>query len=183
MRITAALLTTLLLAGCSSIPIGGASPAPQRGFDPGADLSGLIVVLDLPQSLEPLAGNALTFDLVAASGGKHVKAVLVPTDPGDLAESLPPPAADRSYYMLGLSEPDRQSLRDAQAWSKTAPDARLSVNLVPAVCRTDVIDPARTTISALVALPGTPGVAPLLGNAPVAAAVGQNIPACAGHSG
>lgn len=181
-----ALALALALAACSSIPIGTASKL--RGLDYlNDDVANLLVAFDLPQSLEPLpSGSTLSFDAKSPSGERHIKATLVPADADDLAGTLPPPADNRNYYLFGFSEADKQAIRDAQAWAKTLPPGagNLSISLNPGLCRTEDLDPARTTVSALIALPGATGLAPFLSNIPLNTATGgKDVPACAGHSG
>lgn len=185
-----AVALVLALAACSSIPIGTGSKL--RGLDYlNDDIASLLLAFDLPPALEPAPeGSTLSFDIVTpASGEKHVKATLVAADAEDLAGTLPPPSGDRNYYLFGFSDADKAAIREAQAWARTLPQGSnaLSVSLSPRLCRTEPIDPARTTVSALVALPGTTGLSPLLSNMPLstilAAAPIKDIPACKGHSG
>lgn len=191
MRKTFATLAMLLaLAACSSIPLGTANRL--RSLDAlNDDLASLLIAFDVPLSLEPIPdGSTFSFDITTpASGARHVKAVLIETDADDLAGTLPPPADARNYFLFGFSEADKVAIRDAQAWAKTLPPGAnaLSISLAPGFCRTAEIDPASLTVSVLVALPGTIGLAPLIGSQPLktllAAAPGKDVPPCAGHSG
>jgi len=185
-----ALLLVLGLVACSSIPIGTA--AKLRGLDYlNDDIASLLLAFDLPLSLEPVPGKSiLSFDVTSpASGERHIRAALVTADADDLAGTLPPPADNRNYYLFGFSDADKAAIREAQAWAKTLPQGNnaLSISLSPSLCRTEPVDPAKTTVSALVALPGTTGLAPLIGNTPLSAVLAQSpikdIPPCAGHSG
>jgi hypothetical protein len=189
-RIIAAAAILAALTACSSIPIGTASKL--RGLDYlNDDVASLLLAFDLPPSLEPAQGaSTISFDITTpASGERHIKATLVPADAEDLAGTLPPPTGERNYYLFGFSDPDKQAIREAQAWAKTLPTGNnaLSISLSPKLCRTEPIDPTKTTVSALVALPGTPGLAPLLSNQPLstvlASAPIKDVPPCAGHSG
>lgn len=180
----------LALAACSSIPIG--MGARQNGLDGLTDdVAGALLALDLPQVLEPVAGGTvLSLDITSAGGGKrHIKAVLGTADPGDLAGLLPPPADGRSYYLFGLAAADQQAIREAQAFARGLPPggAQLTLGLSPSLCRTDAIDMQKTMVSALVALPGSGRVAPLLGPVSLATLLAtapiKDVPACAGHSG
>jgi hypothetical protein len=186
----AAILAALALAACSSIPIGTASKL--RGLDYlHDDVASLLLAFDLPQSLEPVPGaSTLSFDITTpTSGERHIKATLVEADPGDLAGTLPPPADNRNYYLFGFSDADKQAIRDAQAWAKTLPQGNnaLSISLSPKLCRTEDLDPNKTTVSALIALPGATGLAPLLSNMPLSTALQsapiKDVPTCEGHSG
>lgn len=189
-RIVVAALAVAALAGCSSIPIGTASKL--RGLDYlNDDVASLLLAFDLPPALEPAReGSTLSFDITTPSSGeRRIKATLVAADAAELAGTLPPPSGERNYYLFGFSDPDKQAIREAQAWARTLPPGNnaLSISLSPKLCRTEVIDPAKTTVSALIALPGAPGLAPLLSNQPLstvlASAPIKDVPPCAGHSG
>jgi hypothetical protein len=189
-RIAIAAIAFTALVACSSIPIGTASKL--RGLDYlKDDVASLLLALDLPPSLEPATeASTLSFDITTpTSGERHIKATLVAADAADLAGTLPAPTGDRNYYLFGFSDTDKQAIREAQAWAKTLPPGNnaLSISLAPKLCRTEVINPATTTVSALIALPGATGLAPLLSNQPLstilAGAPIKDIPPCAGHSG
>lgn len=178
------------VAACSSIPIGTASKL--RGLDYlSDDVANLLLAFDLPPSLEPVQGaSTISFDITTPSSGeRRIKATLIAADADDLAGTLPPPSGERNYYLFGFSDPDKQAIREAQAWAKTLPAGNnaLSISLSPRLCRTEPIDPAKTTISALIALPGAPGLAPLLSNQPLTSVLAnapiKDVPPCAGHSG
>jgi hypothetical protein len=180
----------MAVAACSSIPIGTASKS--GGLDAlNEDVAAALLALDLPQVLEPVAGGStLSLDITSASGGeRHVRAVLGTADPGELAGLLPPPADGRSYYLFGLTPADQQAVREAQAWAKSLPpgNAQVTLGLSPSLCRTDAIDTQKTMVAALVALPGSGRVTPLLGPVPLASVLAaapiKDVPACAGHSG
>lgn len=186
----AVILAATALAACSSIPIGTASKL--RGLDYlNDDVASLLLAFDLPPALEPVPdGSTLSFDITTpASGERHIKATLVAADAAELAGTLPPPSGERNYYLFGFSDPDKQAIREAQAWTKTLPQGNnaLSVSLSPKFCRTEAIDPAKTTVSALIALPGATALAPLLSNQPLSTVLTgapiKDIPPCAGHSG
>lgn len=188
----AIILAATALAACSSIPISIGTASKLRGLDYlNDDVASLLLALDLPPALEPAReASTLSFDLTTpASGERHIKATLVAADADDLASTLPPPAGERDYYLFGFSAADQQAIREAQAWAKTLPpgSTMLSISLAPKLCRTEAVDPAKTTISALVALPGATGLAPLLSNQPLsrilATAPVKDIPPCSGHSG
>lgn len=189
-RFVSAAIAATALAACSSIPIGTASKL--RGLDYlNDDVASLLLAFDLPPALEPVQNaSTLNFDITTPSSGeRHIKATLVAADAADLAGTLPPPTGDRNYYLFGFSDPDKQAIREAQAWAKTLPAGNnaLSISLAPKLCRTEAIDPAKTTVSALVALPGATGLAPLLSNQPLSTILAnapiKDIPPCAGHSG
>ena len=185
-----AALAVLALAACTSIPIGTAGKL--RGLDYlNDDVASLLLAFDLPPALEPSPeASTLSFDITTPSSGeRHIKATLVAADAADLAGTLPPPTGERNYYLFGFSAPDKAAIRGAQAWAKTLPPGNnaLSISLSPKLCRTETIDPTKTTVSALVALPGATGLAPLLSNQPLstilASAPIKDVPPCAGHSG
>lgn len=184
------LVLILLLAACSSIPIGTGDKLRNLDYL-SDDIASLLLAFDLPPSLEPTpTGSTLSFDIrTPASGEKHITATLIPADAGELASTLPPPMDERNYYLFGFSEADKAAIRAAQSWARTLPPGAnaLSISLSPSLCRTEPIDPAKTTLSALIALPGESGLSPLLSNVPLFAVLSQapikDVPACAGHSG
>ena len=181
-----ALLAVLTLAACSSIPIG--TVASLRALDYlNDDLASLLVAFDVPLSLEPIPNaSALNLDITTPSNGeRHIKAMLSETDPGDLAGTLPPPADGRNYYLFGFSVADKAAIREAQAWAKTIPPgaSTIALSLSPGFCRTAPIDAGNTTVSVLIALPGTPSLAPLISSQSLktllATAPIKDIPSCA----
>lgn len=186
----AASIALLTLAACSSLPIGTASSL--RGLDYlGDDIASLLLAFDVPLTLEPIPdGSVLNFDVTTpASGERHIRAVLTETDASDLAGTLPPPADQRNYYLFGFSEADKAAIRETQAWARTLPPGSnaMTISLSPGFCRTAEIDPTKVSVSVLVALPGTTGLAPLISSQSVkdllAAAPIKDLPACRGHSG
>lgn len=184
-----ALALALTLAACSSIPIGTASKL--RGLDYlNDDVANLLIAFDLPPSLEPMpGGSTLSVDTSSpTTGERHITATLVAADAADLAGTLPPPSGERNYYLFGFSDADKAAIREAQASLRPAGhDTLISISLNPRLCRTEPIDPARVTVSALIALPGAPGLSPLLSNMPLSTVLAtsptKDVPACAGHSG
>lgn len=194
-RIAVILAAVAALTACSSIPIGTASKL--RGLDYlNDDVASLLLAFDLPPSLEPVQGaSTISFDITTpASGERRIKATLVAVDAGDLAGTLPPPAGERNYYLFGFSDPDKQAIREAQAWVRglwpsgdTDNDILIQTSLNPRFCRTGPVDPARTSVSALIALPGATRLAPLLSNMPLSSVLAtspmKDLPPCAGHSG
>ncbi|MHB1104130.1 MAG: hypothetical protein ACYC0C_15425 [Devosia sp.] len=136
-------------------------------------------------------GSVLSFDVTTpANGERHLKAVLAEAEADEIAGSLPPPAAGRTYYLFGFSEADQAALREAQAWARTLPQTggnTLAVNLAPGFCRAEAVDPAQVRVSVLVALPGASSLAPLINGESLANLLVQagnpELPVCAGHSG
>lgn len=189
-RIAAAGLVLAALAACSSLPLGSATKLRSLDYL-NDDVASLLLAFDLPPSLEPVQGaSTISFDITTPSSGeRRIGATLVAADAGDLAGTLPPPSGERNYYLFGFSEPDKQAIREAQAWAKTLPAGNnsLSISLSPKLCRTEPLDPAKTTVSALIALPGATGLAPLLTNQPLstilASAPIKDVPPCTGYSG
>lgn len=189
-RIIASLLL-FALAGCTSLSLDTA--AKLRALDYlNDDIASVVLAFDLPLSVEPaIEGSVLSFDVATpANGERHLKAALVRAEAGEIAGSLPPPAAERTYYLFGFSEADKTALREAQAWARTLPQGggnTLAVNLVPRFCRVAAVDPAQVRVSVLVALPGATSLAPLISSERLATLLAQSgnpdLPACAGHSG
>lgn len=185
-----AAVLALLVAGCNGLSLDTA--ARLRGLDYlNDDIASLLIAFDLPDALEPQPkGSTLTIDITTpASGKRHVRAVLIETDPGELAGTLPPPAEGRTYYLFGFSEADKAAIREVQAFARGMPAGAnsLGVSFSPQVCRTERIDPEAVRVSVQVALPGAAGLAPLIANQSLAslsgAAPDAEIAACAGHSG
>lgn len=177
-----AMLAVLLVAGCSSLPMGGGASTATRVDALASDVAGALYVLDLPQTLEPVPeSSSIAVSLRSASGEeRQIAATLRRADPGELAGLLPPPADSHNYYLLGLDAADQETLRAAQAETRSQAGGA-SITIRPALCRTGTIDPNRTTFSAMMVTPG--GVAHLVRNAPVAVHSGGEVPPCAGHSG
>lgn len=194
-RIAVILAAVAALTACSSIPIGTASKL--RGLDYlNDDVANLLLAFDLPPSLEPVQGaSTISFDITTpASGERRIKATLVAADAGDLAGTLPPPSGERNYYLFGFSDADKTLIREAQAWVRglwpsgdTHNDILIQTSLNPRFCSIGPVDPARTSVSALIALPGATRLAPLLSNMPLSSVLAtspmKDLPPCAGHSG
>ena len=103
----------------------------------------------------------------ASAGEKHLKAVLTRADADEIAGTLPPPRANRVYFLFGFSEADQKALRDMQAWARALPPGSggaVKVALTPGFCTIAPIDPANVNISVLIALPGDTSLAPLIDN-------------------
>ena len=172
----------LLLSACSTLMPGGTATAPKgRALDPvNDDLASLVVVYDLPATLQPLpATSALALDFTSPSGERHVVARLALTDPGTAAETLPPPGKGRAYYFLGVAEPDKAALREAQGWAKSLGTAAAfsgsaRVQVAPQLCSTATIAPEQTTYAVLAAAPGSSPLAPLMPAEPVSALLARN---------
>lgn len=176
----AAVFGAMALCGCSSLPMATDNRVRSVDFL-NDDVASLLVAFDLPDELEPVASGSA---LVIAVGGRTVRAMLAETDPGDLAGSLPPPGEDRTYYLFGFSDPDKATIRAAQADGRRQPGT-YSVTFSPGLCRAEKLDAAVVRVSVLAALPGAGELKPLIANQPLSAviAAGKDIPACAGHSG
>lgn len=196
-RTSAALLLagaiTVLLAGCMSL--GLTAPSTQRSLDYLNDeLGGLVLAFDVPELLEPVQGaSELTLTIrVPGQGERTVTAVLVPADASEVAGTLPAPGEARSYYLFGFAPADAARLKDTQAWARAiaqtgvAPETPV-VAIVPRFCTLAPVDLARTSVSVLLAMPGRPGLEPLLANQSLGALLansgGGTLPPCAGHSG
>lgn len=157
-RLVAAAALAAVLAGCSSLV-----PETQKkleAVDPvRQDISGLILIFDLPAEVQPVAETTqMSVDFaVPGQPGRRVDAVLALADPGDLADSLPPPAAGRTYYFMGFSDVDRQKLAEAQVWARSAGNASAAggLSVAPRFCGTGPVDIARAKFSVKVSLPGT----------------------------
>jgi hypothetical protein len=191
----AAIVATLALAACSSLSLPTA--AKLRALDYlNDDVASLVLAFDVPETLEPIPdASTVRFDIVSPGNGeKHITAVLVRSDAGEIAGTLPPPADGRTYYLFGFSPKDQQAIRDVQAWARALPKtgsggSTLSIGIGPRFCRTEAVDASTVRLSVLVALPGATALEPLIGNETLASvmAVGgggsAELPACEGHSG
>ena len=189
-----ALVGLTALAGCTTLGVGNATPPgpAARALDYlNDDLGNLVFALDLPTTILPQpAGSSLTLDATtAANGTRHIQASLTLAD-GDAADgALPPPAAGRTYYFLGVSDKDKKSLREVQKWAKTLPSGVAPVfvlDLAPRLCANAPIDPTATNVAVLVALPNGSPLTPLIATEPLATLLAETgattLPVCAGHS-
>jgi hypothetical protein len=183
------------LAACSSLSLPTA--AKLRALDYlNDDVASLLLAFDVPEALEPIPdASTISFDIVsAASGQKHVKAVLVRSEAGEIAGSLPPPADGRTYYLFGFAPADQKAIRDAQAWGRALPQTgtsgnSLAVAISPRFCRTEPVNAKNVRLSVLIALPGATALEPLIANETLANVIlaggggDTELPACEGHSG
>ncbi|HUV31952.1 MAG TPA: hypothetical protein VMW31_00145, partial [Devosiaceae bacterium] len=167
----AAAAAVAALAGCASLDLPAANAL--RSLDLlNDDIAELVLALDLPSSLVPVADETvLSFVATTpAAGERRVEAVLVTADSDAITGSLPPPGRDRAYYVFGISQADQQALREAQRWGRelepgfVAAGGTISVSVRPALCSRADFGPALTTVSALVALPGGDRLQPLISN-------------------
>lgn len=188
--VLAALGAVTLLAGCSSLSMPTAAKLGALDYL-NDDIASLVLAFDVPETLEPMPdASAFSFAVsISGKGERKVEATLQPGDAGEVAGTLPPPGNERTYYLFGFSEADKARLREAQAWAKGIAQTGVAPNtpviaITPRFCRTDMIDPASTRVSVLIALPGSPALEPLVRNESLAALPGGGaLPACAGHSG
>jgi len=158
-------LLALLLAGCSSLV-----PETQKkleAVDPvRQDISDLVLTLDLPAGVQPVPETtqlSVNFT-VAGQPARQVDAKLVLADPGDLAETLRPPATGRTYYFMAFSPADQKKLRDTQAWARSAGNASAAggLSMAPRFCGTAPVDASKARFSVNVTLPGTAQASPLI---------------------
>lgn len=182
-----------LVTACSSLSMPTA--AKLRALDYlNDDIGSLVVAFDVPETLEPVPGaSGFSFDVsIPGKGERHVVATLEPGDASEVAGTLPPPGAERTYYLFGFAEADKAKLRAAQAWARSVAETGVAPNtpviaIAPRFCRSDAIDLAATRVSVLIALPGSPALAPLVSNESLATLLastgGGVLPQCAGHSG
>lgn len=163
MRLLFAVVVLALLGACSSLNVPTAARVQAIDYV-NDDVASLLIAFDVPLTIEPVPdGSAMHFTL----GGTRLTAVLVRADLDDVAGSLPPPAAERTYYLFGFSAADQAKIRTLQQDAKViggGPGA-ITVALSPQFCRSEAIDPARTRVSVLLALPGSRRFEPLLDNA------------------
>jgi hypothetical protein len=185
----AAAIAVAALAGCASLNLPTASALRSLDFL-NDDVAELVLALDLPSSLVPVPGQTvLTFlARTPADGERRVEAVLVTADTDAIADSLPPPARDRAYYVLGFSQADQKALREAQQWGRdldpgfAAVGGTISVTVRPSLCARTDMNPSLTMVSVLIALPGGDRLQPLISNAALsdvlAGAGAPPVPSC-----
>jgi hypothetical protein len=171
-----------LLAACSSLNLDTANRL--RTLDYANDnLADLVLAFDLPRGVEPVKDRStLIFDVTTpANGERHLRAVLVLADADETVGNLPPPAANRTYFLYGFSDKDKAALREAQAWARTLPagGGTIKIAMAPRFCSVAPIDPQSTNVSVLIALPGVTGLAPLISNQKLSDAMaGASLPPC-----
>lgn len=152
LRFALTLLSLVALSACSSLPLDSAPP--QRALDPLADLGPLVLAFDLPRGVEPVERSSVVrFDAGPASAGRHLELSLARVDAGDAVGVLPPPGAQRVYYLFGFAEAAKALLRDAQAWARSH-GITPTVTLVPQFCRVSPLDPATVSVAVMGVLPG-----------------------------
>jgi len=183
----AAVAVVAPLAGCDSLGLGASAPAtpPSRALDYRQDeLAAVVFALDLPADLHPVQrASTARFDITAAGKGeRHLKATLVLADGDSIDGELPPPAAGRTYYLLGFADRDKQAIAAAQKWLAALPPGSAPViafDVTPKFCETAAIDPSVTRFSLLPALPGAGPLLPLVNAQPVTAVIGGGqVPPC-----
>ena len=180
----------LALAACSSLSIPGRQALRNLDYV-NDDVANLVIAFDLPETIEPMTeGPALRFAVRSASGEtRDLRAVLVRSDAGEVAGTLSPPVDGRVYYLFGFDEADKTTVRATQAWAKSQPQGQggaLGITFEPRFCATETLDPTKVRFSVLVALPGSPPLAPLVRDQQLSAALeatGTALPICEGHSG
>jgi hypothetical protein len=182
-----AVCLALLLAACSTLNLDTANRLRSLDYMRD-DIASLLIAFDLPRGIGPVPGaSTLSFDVViAGQGERHIDATLTQADADEVAGSLPVPAKGRAYYLFGFTDKDKAAIHDAQAWARSLPGGlsgnSLSIKLAPRLCTSGDVDVAAATVSVLVALPGQPGLAPLIDHQRlpdlVAQAGGAGLPPC-----
>jgi hypothetical protein len=145
----------VVLAACSTV---GPGPGPANGtLDPlHDDLSSLLIAFDLPRGLGPAKGSLFTFDVANGGPAEHLRLVPLQADVDGLPSNLPPPGADRNYYLFAFSETDKLAIRNAQltAQARGASAQNVTVGMVPKLCTAGPIDPNLVTVSVYAVLAG-----------------------------
>lgn len=187
-HLIAALAVTALLAGCTASSVNPTTAAKVSAIDyANDDVGGMLIAFDVPLTLEPVPnGSTMIFNL----GDRTLTAVLARADLDEVTGTLPPPDADRTYYLFGFSEADKAKIKNLQHDARVLPTGAtsLTVALSPLFCRTGEIDPTKTKFSVLLALPGSSGkMESLIKNSTLEAALAtapvKELPLCAGYSG
>ena len=177
-------LGALLLGGCSSL--GGLSPSSGGAGGPAlltTDLGTALFALDVPVSVEPVPPGLRL--VVTVPQDRGLEAVLVRADAEPVMAALPPPAEGRTYFVYALSEADRAAVAALQARLAAMPAPAATLSIVPLLCVTPGVDPAKERISVLPVIGGA-ALHPIVDAeslASIAARAGAPLPACAGHSG
>ncbi len=163
------LSAVLLLSACTTLM--PQTVAQMRALDTlNDDIASLVVAFDLPLGIEALPdSSALRFDVVSPQGERHVRASLVRGDVGEVAGRLPPPAEERTYFLFGFSESDKEALREAQRFARSlgggaAVTSSFPVSVSPEFCARGEVDFESARFSVLIALPVGVGLQPLLLN-------------------
>jgi hypothetical protein len=183
------------LTGCMSINLGASSQV--RALDYlNDDIASLVLAFDVPQKLETLPERSvLRIDaVIPGQGERHIVAALQRADADAIADALPPPGAERSYYIFALSELDQAAIREAQDWARqalagTGGDAAgsLGVTVSPVFCAAEPFSPQYENFSVLIALPGADALEPLISRQRLddfmSASGIANMPECESRSG
>lgn len=174
-----AFATAGMLSACASLTAGVTQPQTHAGTSyANADLTGAVLAFDVPVVLQPADDpSRFGYDVVTGTGERHVEAELTFAEV-DVAESLPVPGNNRTYYLYGVADKDKAALREAQGFAgATTP----TLSVVPRFCAVGPIDPQKATISVLILAPGNPTPSTLVSNQPLAAllaASGTTLTAC-----
>lgn len=174
MRLLTIVLSLLALAACSTLNIDTAQ-RPHALDAVNDDVASLLIALDLPYGLAPLEGaSTMSFLARSPNGERHVKATLVRADVEDLAGALPPPSPSRVYFLFSFSDADKAALHDMQGWARTQPRGSVTsiVGFAPRFCKMAPVDPASTSLSVLITLPGDNSLAPLIDRQKLSEALG-----------
>jgi len=161
----AAVTLGALLPACSSLV-----PATQKtleAVDPvRQDIAELVLILDLPAAVQPVPDTTRMRVVYRLPGqpDRQVDASLALADPGEIADTLAPPASGRAYYFLGFGAEDKARLRAAQAWARSGGNAAATggLSVAPRFCGTEPVDINKARFSVNVTLPGTIKAAPLI---------------------
>ncbi|RYE08951.1 MAG: hypothetical protein EOP22_11525 [Hyphomicrobiales bacterium] len=151
----------LFLAACSTI---GMPTGPTGKLDlVRDDIASMLVAFDLPRGLAPAKGSLFTYDVANGGPAEHLRLTPLQADIYDFPRELPPPAADRQYYLFAFTEIDKQAIRNAQlsAQQRGATATNVTVGMVPKLCTAGTVDPNYTTVSVYAVLPGR-GAIPFL---------------------
>jgi hypothetical protein len=155
LRLLSAILAIAVLAACASITLPtGPSGKVDLLRD---DLGSMLIAFDLPRGIGPApTGSLFTFDVANGGPGEHLRLTPRLADLDSVPANLPPPGADRAYYLYVFGEADRFAIRAAQASAlqRGATASNVTVGIVPKLCTAGFVDPSQVTISAFAVLPG-----------------------------
>ncbi len=153
-RVIAAFWTAIVLTACSTI---GPGPTPSGTVDLlRDDIASLLIAFDLPRGLGPAKGSLFTYDVANGGPSEHLRLTPLQADIDGLPSNLPPPSADRAYYLFAFSETDKQTIRNAQltAQARGASNQNVTVGFIPKLCTLGGVDPNLVTVSVYAVLPG-----------------------------
>lgn len=137
------------------------------------DIAQMRFAIDAPLAVLP-RDEGIQFQLDATTtslGERHIVAILERGDDILAFPGLKPPANNRTYHLFSISAPDREKIREFQAWIKEITAANdnvggeLTMQMEMKFCRVGDIDVSDMRVSVHVSIPGQENLRPLLSDA------------------